>query len=259
MKRTVLLASAFLLIAAGDPASETEHVVKEGETLRGVANRAGVPLGVIAAANGLVDPFDLRTGQVLAIPRQRSHKIKPGETSNAIARRYGVTLETLAIANALAPPYVIRTGQTLIVPAVVPDMQPFPRQRSEPYFRAPHDGEVLLGYRLRPDGGGHEGIDIAVARGDMVRASSGGTVVFAAEDSGRFGHLVVIDHGNGWRSRYGHLVRVTVKLGDVVKSGERVGIAGQGGTATRPELHFEIMLDGKPVDPADKLADTGGR
>lgn len=258
MRPLAVLASAFVLAAAGDPATETEHVVEAGETLGGIANRAGVPLGVIAAANGLVEPYDVRTGQRLVIPRQRSHTVKPGETGYAIARRYGVPFESIAIANGISPPYTIRTGARLIIPAVVRE-PPIPApQGSEPYFRAPHDGTVLLGYQRRPDGGGHEGIDIAVATGDMVRASASGTVVFADEEPERFGHLVVIDHGGSWRTRYGHLARVTVKLGEVVKSGERVGIAGQGGTAARPELHFEIVKQGQPVDPASLLDDTDG-
>src|SRR5690606_32820443 len=91
MKRLALLALAPLLIAASDPATETEHVVKEGETLNGIANRARVPAAVIAAANGLAEPYAVKAGQRLAIPRQRIHLVEPGETGFAIAIRYGVT------------------------------------------------------------------------------------------------------------------------------------------------------------------------
>jgi murein DD-endopeptidase MepM/ murein hydrolase activator NlpD len=113
---------------------------------------------------------------------------------------------------------------------------------------------VLLGWRRRADGGGHEGLDYAISTGDMIRASAGGTVIFAGNEPRRFGKLVVIDHGGGWHSAYGHLDRVTVTKGEAVKGGERIGIGGQGGVATRPELHFEIRRNGKPVDPATQLA-----
>lgn len=254
MKRLVLVPLALLLMAAGDPATETEHLVTEGETLNGIANRAGVAVGIIAAANGLLEPYDVRQGQTLVIPRQRSHTVKSGETAIALARRYGVSLDTLAVSNGIAPPYRLRAGQRLIIPAQMREV-PLTAAPAQPYFRTPHDGRILLGYARRADGGGHEGIDIAVKPGDMIRAASGGKVVFAAAEPDRFGHLVVIDHGNGWRTRYGHLTRVTVKLGEIVKTGERIGIAGQGGTATRPELHFEIVRDGVPVDPLDQIAD----
>ena len=254
MRRVALLLAAPLVLAAGNPATETEHVVTEGETLGGIANRAGVEAAVIAAANGLVEPYDVQKGQRLVIPRQRRHTVKRGETALGVANRYGVPLANLAIANGLEPPYTLRTGQRLIIPALVKSVPPPPVTRSEPYFRPPHDGKVILGYSLRPDGGGHDGIDYAVSAGDMVRASASGTVVYAGPHQARFGNLVVIDHGGGWRTAYGHLDRITVKKGDVVKTGERIGIAGQSGDAKRPELHFEIRKNGKRIDPAGKLA-----
>ena len=248
MKRLALLLVAPALVAAGNPDSETEHVVEAGETLGGIANRARVPAAVIAAANGLVEPYVLKTGQVLQIPRQRVHRVAPGETGFAIALRYGVPFSNIAIANALKPPYTIRPGQELIIPAVLRNPAPEPQQRDEPYFRWPHDGEVLLGFSET-----HDGIDIAANPLEMVRAAASGTVSFAGEEKTRFGRQVLIDHGNGWQTSYGHLARITVAEGDIVKTGERIGLAGDAGAATRTELHFEIRKDGKDVDPATKL------
>jgi murein DD-endopeptidase MepM/ murein hydrolase activator NlpD len=241
-----------LLIAAGDPKSETEHVVAPGETLRGIANRTGVPLVVIAEANGLGQPYAIRSGQKLVIPRQRTHVVKSGETGFGIAYQYGVPFADIALANSLDDQGTVRIGQRLIIPAVMPERAPF-TTIDQPYFARPHDGEVLLGWRRRPDGGGHDGVDFAVATGDMIRAAAGGTVLVADEDDERFGRLVVIDHGNGWQSRYGHLARITVAKGDTVTSGERIGLGGQAGKADRPEVHFEIRHGGEPVDPAPLL------
>jgi murein DD-endopeptidase MepM/ murein hydrolase activator NlpD len=241
-----------LLIAAGDPKSETEHVVAPGETLRGIANRTGVPLVVIAEANGLRQPYAIRSGQKLVIPRQRTHVVKSGETGFGIAYQYGVPFADIALANSLDDQGTVRIGQRLIIPAVMPERAPF-TTIDQPYFARPHDGEVLLGWRRRPDGGGHDGVDFAVATGDMIRAAAGGTVLVADEDDERFGRLVVIDHGNGWQSRYGHLARITVAKGDTVTSGERIGLGGQAGEADRPEVHFEIRHGGEPVDPAPLL------
>ena len=252
MKRIVLPLAAVLLIAAGDPKTETDHVVEPGETLRGIANRAGVPLVVVAEANGLAQPYAVRSGQKLLIPRQRSHVVKPGETGFGIAYQYGVPFAEIALANSLDDKGTVKAGQRLIIPAVMPERAPA-ASPDRPWFARPHDGAVLLGWRRRPDGGGHEGIDFAVATGDMVRAAAGGTVLVADEDAERFGRLVVIDHGNGWQSAYGHLSRITVARGDTVTAGERIGLAGQAGEAERPELHFEIRHGGEPVDPAPLL------
>jgi murein DD-endopeptidase MepM/ murein hydrolase activator NlpD len=256
MRHSRLFALALLapmLVAASDPRSETEHVVAEGETLGGIANRAGVPPAVIAAANGLAEPYNVRAGQKLQIPRQRNHTVTKGQTLGGIANRYGVPSSDIAIANGLASANSIRIGQKLIIPAVMSAEIPVTPTPTTPYFRYPHDGEVLLGFTMRPDGGGHDGIDFAANVGDMVRASSSGTVIFSGAEPKRFGRMVVIDHGNGWHSVYGHLARVTVTKGEVVKGGERIGIAGHAGVANRIELHFEIRQNQEPVDPTSKL------
>ncbi len=248
-RAALLLLAAPLLLAAYDPATETEHTVKEGETLTGIADRARVPVAVIAAANGIPEPYTVQKGEVLTIPRQRSHTVKDGETGFGIALQYGVPFENIAVANGLDAKGTVKSGQKLIIPAVIEPKRVARRTiPAQPFFRRPHDGKVLEGF-----GKGHDGIDIDVRVGDMVRASASGTVIFAAEEKTRFGRQVLIDHGNGWQTSYGHLSRITVKKGDVVKAGERIGLAGDAGKATRPELHFEIRRDGKDIDPASKL------
>ncbi len=257
MKRLALLALAPFAIAASNPATETQHVVEEGETLNGIANRAGVSAAVIAAANGIQEPYVVQKGQKLFIPRQRSHTVKSGETAMGIANRYRVPYSALRTANGLKSNGAIRVGQKLIIPAIAPERtisRSIPATRKTPYFRPPHGGRILYGYKVRADGGGHEGYDYAVKAGDMVRASASGTVTFAGTDPKRFGKIVIISHGNGWLSAYGHLSQITVKKGESVKQGERIGLAGQSGVATYPELHFEIRKDGKPVNPKGRLS-----
>ena len=258
MKRLLALALAPLLMAATQPITGTEHTVREGETLSGIAERAGVQASVIAAANGLRAPYSVKIGQVLQIPRQRSHTVETGDTLFGIAMRYGVPSQNIAIANGLAEPYTVKLGQKLIIPAVLKPVAVQAEQPKEPYFTWPHDGEVLLGFSKRADGGGHDGLDIAVKPGDMVRASANGMVVRVDNNHKRFGRFVVIEHGRGWLSAYGHLARATVSKGEIVKAGERIGIAGDTGLATRPELHFEILLNDEEVDPAEKLPDRSG-
>ena len=255
MKAAALALAALLLVAAGDPKTETVHVVTEGETLGGIANRAGVAMSVIAAANGITEPYAVQKGQRLVIPRQRRHRVKSGETGLGIANRYGVPFSAIRTANRLPADGAIRAGQVLIIPAVVPEAVATraAARATRPAFRRPHDGEVLVGWRRRPDGGGHEGYDFAVAQGDMIRAAASGTVIYAGKEPRRFGNLVVVEHPGGWHTVYGHLGSITVTKGEPVKTGERIALGGKSGAADRPELHFEIRKDRKPVDPGPLL------
>ncbi|WEK46056.1 MAG: M23 family metallopeptidase [Candidatus Andeanibacterium colombiense] len=253
--------AALLLIAAGDPATETEHVVAKGETLSRIAERAGVPLDAIAETNGIAAPYAVKVGRKLTIPRQRSHVVQKGESGFEIGFQYGTKFSDIAEANGLDPDAPLKPGRRLIIPAQVgqpapaksPARLPAKPSAKEPAFRAPSEGKMILGWHRRLDGTGHEGLDFELAMGDPVRAAAAGRVIFAGVAPERFGNLVVIDHGGGWASAYGHLDKVTVRKNEKVRAGERVGLGGQSGEATEPELHFEIRKDGQPVDPAPKL------
>lgn len=258
MKRLAFSLAAVLLIgaapaSASNPATATEYEVGDGETLGGIANRTGVPASVIAAANGLAEPYDVQKGQKLAIPRQRSHTVKPGETGFAIGMQYGVPFEQIAIANGMAPPYTVKTGQKLIIPAVLKSAPPPPKPREAPYFRWPHDGKVAGRFTGLNNAGGHDGIDIGARPGDMIRASASGMVIRVDNNHPRFGRMVVLDHGDGWLTAYGPLARATVKQGEFVKSGERIGVAGAADPAPKPDLHFRILKDDKEIDPLPRL------
>jgi murein DD-endopeptidase MepM/ murein hydrolase activator NlpD len=94
----------------------------------------------------------------------------------------------------------------------------------------------------------HPGIDIAVAIGNLVRASGGATVAKAGEDP-EYGLYVLLDHSDGYESMYGHLSRSLVAAGDRVVPGQVIGLTGNTGRSTAPHLHFEIRLRGQSLDP----------
>ncbi len=94
----------------------------------------------------------------------------------------------------------------------------------------------------------HAGIDIAAPSGTPVRAARGG-VVSRAGWVGAYGFLVVLDHGGGWETRYAHLSRIDVRVGERVAQGTVVGLVGSTGASTGPHLHFEVRRDGQALDP----------
>jgi murein DD-endopeptidase MepM/ murein hydrolase activator NlpD len=98
----------------------------------------------------------------------------------------------------------------------------------------------------------HPGLDISADRGTAVRATAAGKVELAAP-SGDYGNLVVVDHGYGIVTRYGHLSRFAVWQGRDVKRGDIIGYVGATGRATGPHLHYEILANGKLMNPLQLL------
>ncbi len=94
----------------------------------------------------------------------------------------------------------------------------------------------------------HKGIDIGVPMGTSVKAARGGTVL-RAERIGTYGNCVIIDHGDGQETRYAHLSGILVNAGDEVVKGQEIARSGNSGRTTGPHLHFEIRVDGEPIDP----------
>ncbi|MCS6986004.1 MAG: M23 family metallopeptidase [Sphingomonadaceae bacterium] len=108
-----------------------------------------------------------------------------------------------------------------------------------------------FGFRFDPfsgTGAQHLGVDLAGAHGEPIRAAAAGTVV-RAERFGAYGLTVDVDHGRGFLTRYAHLSRIDVRLGDRVAMGQRIGAMGSTGRSTGTHLHYEIRVDGRPVNP----------
>ncbi len=108
-----------------------------------------------------------------------------------------------------------------------------------------------FGYRISPFTGlkeFHQGIDIATRMGTTIIAPADGTVTFTGAKGG-LGKCMVIKHGYGMVTRYGHLKKYLVKPGDRVKRGDKIALVGDSGRSTAPHLHYEVHLNGIPVNP----------
>ena len=232
--------------------------------------RAGAVLLMLAALSGCVGSE--RPARVSEA--RGGYVVRPGDTLSAIAARNGLMLSALARANGIAPPYLIRVGQRLVVPRDSPAparrmesrpvIQPLPRSTpapspvivaprpnaptGAPRLVWPADGPVAETFGSGAD---PRGIALATLSGAAVRAAAGGTVIFAGTEPQRFGQLVLIDHGGGWVTAYGHLAKLVVRNGEAVRSGARIGFTGGSGADAR--LHFELRRDNEPRDPLPLL------
>lgn len=124
-------------------------------------------------------------------------------------------------------------------------------------FEWPVSGTITspFGWRSNPFGGApefHQGLDIAAPTGTTVTAAAAGTVIMA-QWYGGYGNYILIDDGGGYSTGYGHLSAFYVSAGQQVKQGQAIGAVGCTGECTGPHVHFEIRINGKPVDPAPRL------
>ncbi len=116
----------------------------------------------------------------------------------------------------------------------------------------PVAGTVSSGFGNR-SGGRHAGIDILAPAGTEVVAASQGIASLAMNRKRGYGSAVILDHGEGVTTLYGHLATIRVQSGETVRAGSVIGTVGRSGNATTYHLHFELRVDGEAVDPAPYL------
>ena len=273
------------------------YTVRDGDTLRGIANRTGAGSEVIARVNGLTPPYTIYPGQQLRIPAGRYHRVHAGETGIAIARAYGVPWSQVVTANDLEEPYILRIGQRLLIPenrpmtpaeraaafnldiddlvtgsepAIAKNERPAepttspsrtlaptkavqPPARMKGGFSWPVRGKLIKSFGPGKSGERNDGVTIGVPIGTPVLAAADGVVVYVGNGIPALGGLVMLKHGDGYTTVYGHTSQILVQRGQKVDRGQKIALSGETGFADQPELHFEIRKGRTPVDPQSKL------
>jgi lipoprotein NlpD len=119
------------------------------------------------------------------------------------------------------------------------------------------DGRVVKRFGPGASGERSDGIKIAVPLSTPIRATADGVVAYAGDGIKALGGLVIIKHGGGWTSVYGHASKLLVSRGQSVKRGQTIALSGDTGfAADRPEVHFELRKGRTPVDPQGQLPQT---
>lgn len=247
-----------------------EYRVRAGDTLYGVSRLFGVQSSEVASLNNIRAPYTLRVGQVLRLPsavRKTRNVVKSGEA----VKTASVESETLAPTPQGKP----STDSGVVTPpkkpqnSVVKDGVPMPQSKPQPRkvtkiakvktkapkrassrFLKPVRGRVLSNYGAKKSGLHNDGINIAAARGTPVKVAENGVVVYTGNALKGSGNLVLVRHDNRWMTAYGHLDKISVKKGQVLKRGNVLGNVGTSGSVSTPQLHFEIRRGTDALNPA---------
>jgi murein DD-endopeptidase MepM/ murein hydrolase activator NlpD len=241
-----------------------EYEVQEGDSVAAIAERFGLKPATVLSANGLSARSVIRPGAKLRIPPVDGivYVVKRGDTVAAIAKRLSSETAEILEANALGDADTIVIGTELIVPggvmpAPVPSRTSVARAPAQSNsYRVPADADdslVASGQMIWPagcrrisqyyKGRTHTGVDIACPLGTPLYAADSGVVIYAGWNSGGYGYMTIVDHQNGYFTRYGHQKKggVLVSVGERVRRGQVIGLMGSTGRSTGPHLHFEVM------------------
>lgn len=225
------------------------YTVRSGDTISEIASMYGVSVNTIKWANDIAPGKSISVGDTLLILPINGveHEVQKGDTLATIAKKYGGDSNEIALYNEL-------DGSKLIVGSkvIIPDgeMQ-VPVKATTVVAKKGSSGSsssVSTNGFIRPVKGivtqwGHDrfrAIDVGAPTGTTVVASAGGKVIAAKIGwNGAYGNMVIISHPNGVQTLYAHLSKITVKTGDTVTQGQKIGEVGSTGRSTGPHLHFE--------------------
>ncbi len=223
------------------------YVVREGDSLSGIAKMFGVSSNTIIWANDLSRSGAIKEGQTLIILPISGikHVVAKGETLQSIAKKYKGDITEILDYNGLSKGAVLAVGETVIIPdgelSAVSSGVSKTTKSSSPDYRGYYIRPIAQG--LRSQGiHGYNGVDLAGPPGVAILAAASGDVIISRSSgwNGGYGNYIVISHPNGTQTLYAHLSRDVVSVGEHVAQGQVIGYQGSTGKSTGPHLHFEI-------------------
>ena len=248
------------LAFALQPVEFQKYTVKSGDNITRISKKFGLSnISTLIAVNNISNARKLQVGEVLKIPSTDGviHSVAKNETLTGIASKYGVAVETLLDVNDLSTS-VLQAGQNIFIPGARLDSYSLKMALGE-LFKCPITAKWRLssayGNRADPFTGVkkfHTGMDMAAPTGTPVKATLDGKVV-AVSFNQVYGNYVIISHINGYQSLYAHLHTATVKVGQRINQGEKLGLVGSTGYSTGPHLHFTVYKNGKLVNPQELI------
>ena len=242
------------------PVTFTQYTVKAGETISGIARQFNLTnISTLISVNDIQNVRLLRAGQKLSVPSLDGifYQVKQGDTLAGISAKNNIRVEAILDVNNLDSAAII-AGSKLFLPGVHLDTTSLKKAMGELFvspIAASWRFSSPFGWRPDPFTGvrsQHTGIDMAVPLGTPIFAAMSGTVAVASYSS-IYGNYVIINHGNGYQTLYGHMQKILAQKGQTVNQGSKIGLVGSTGYSTGPHLHFSVYKNGRLIDPMSVL------
>lgn len=234
------------------------HTVRPGETLYSLGRAYDVSPSQVASANGFSMSHHLKVGEKVRIPGHGGNDRASAEgkagTDNKVASASQTATDATVGGSGKSDRASGTTQASVNASSSGKASLPQPEERSASNFRWPVKGRVISQYGPKANGSRNDGINISVPNGTGVRAAENGVVAYAGNELKGYGNLVLIRHSDGWVTAYAHNEELLVGRGDSVKRGDIIAKAGQSGSVTSPQLHFEIRKGAQAVDPMQHLS-----
>lgn len=242
-----------------------EYKVVEGDTVSSIAEKFGVTPDTIRWQNNLTKDR-IKEGNILEILPVAgiAHKVQKGDTVYSIAKQYDAQAQAivdfpfntftndetfaLAIGQIVIVPDGVRTAAGAVIPRIRQITPDAGSVVASGQFVWPTSGTITQRFVWY-----HKGIDIANSAAPDVLAADAGTIITAGWSPVGYGNYVVIDHGNGYRTLYGHMQTIYVVAGQTVDRGARIGRMGSSGHSTGVHTHFEVIKGGVYLNPLSVL------
>jgi murein DD-endopeptidase MepM/ murein hydrolase activator NlpD len=264
------------MAAAGSSEWHGTHTIASGESLYGIARKHNVKVAELQEVNGIANVTRIRPGTVIKVPGNGS---APARTAAAVPSRTEIASGAMAPLSGGSPMTVrprmingdasepaepkrvasLGAASKTATDAPAADADPkgdaavmaeTPKMTGgSGKFRWPAKGKIIAGFGARADKSHNDGINISVPQGAEVMAAESGVVAYSGNELKGYGNLILIRHDGGWVSAYGHNDELLVRRGDKIKRGQTIAKAGNTGSVDRPQVHFELRQDSKPVDP----------
>ena len=237
------------------------YVVRRGDSVSRIAADHGLSYDSIIVSNNLANAHFLRAGQVIRLPNMNGipYVVKPGDTISGLSRDWNIPMEVIVDVNNIQRD-LLTAGQTIFLPGARMPVRDL-RLAMGTLFIHPLRGasglRMTSGFGWRPDPFTgvqrlHEAIDWAAPLGTAVRAASDGRVARVGTDPG-YGRYIILSHSDNFETLYAHLSAVSVRQGDRITQGVKIGEVGNTGRSTGPHLHFALYRNRRAVNPLEFL------